>query len=104
MQTRNTFAATLLMALVGPLAAQASSSLASDQGCYNCHGSARRGAAPGFERLAAKLSKYKEAPADEPQFVDRFLAGKMGAHIDAHERVSPQAAKILIHWLAQGAK
>ena len=104
MQTRYTLVATLLMALIWPWAAHASAELASNQGCYNCHGSALRGEAPGFDRLVSKMAKYKDKPAEAQKFVDRFLAGEMLEHIDAHERVSRQSALTLVHWLAQGGK
>lgn len=104
MQHRITFAGTLLIAIAWPLAAQASSQLASDKGCYNCHGAYVRGEAPGFERLASKLSKYKDDPGAEEKFVNKYLTGEMFQHIDAHERLSPESAKALLHWLIEGGK
>ena len=98
------FTATFLMTVALPLAARASSSLAVDQGCYSCHGANLRGDAPGFERLAAKLAKFKNDPAAEQKFVEKYRTGEMLEHIDAHERVSPESAKALIHWLVQGGQ
>lgn len=103
-QHRITFASTLLLALAWPLAAQASSALALDKGCYSCHGASPRGEAPRFEQLPSRLSKYKGDLAAEQKFVDKYRAGEMFGHIDAHERLSPESAKVLIHWLVEGAK
>lgn len=103
-QTRITFATTLLLALAWPLAAQASSQLASDKGCYNCHGATLRGEAPGFDRLSSRLLKYQGDLAAEQKFVDKYLAGKMFEHVEAHERLSPESAKALVHWLVEGGK
>jgi len=100
MQHRITFA----LALACPLAAQASSQLALDKGCYNCHGATLRGDAPGFDRLSSKVSKYQGDLAAEQKFVDKYLAGEMFEHIDAHERLTPESAKALLHWLVEGGK
>ncbi|MEI8169300.1 MAG: c-type cytochrome [Rhodoferax sp.] len=104
MQHKITFASTLLMAMVWPLTAQASSQLALDKGCYSCHGANQRGEAPSFERLASKLAKYKGDQAGEQNFVSEFQAGEMLNHIPVHERLSPASAKTLVHWLMEGAK
>ena len=104
MQHKFPFAGALLAALVWPLAAQSSSALALDKGCYSCHGAVLRGEAPGFERLAVKLSKYKGDLTAEQKFVDKYRAGQMLERIDAHERLSPESARTLIHWLVEGAR
>jgi cytochrome c551/c552 len=106
MQHRITFAGTLLVALLWPLAVQASSQLASDKGCYNCHGVNLRGDAPSFERLASRLSRYKADPNPdaEQKWVDKFRAGESFQHIDAHERLTPESARALVHWLVEGGK
>lgn len=93
----------LLIALAAPLAAQASSQLAIDKGCYSCHGVNLRGEAPGFERLAAKLGKHKGDAAAEQKIVNKLQHGDMLERIDAHERLSPESAKTLVHWLVDGA-
>lgn len=94
----------LLLILALPLAAQASSALAVDHGCDNCHGLYLREEAPNFERLSTRLSKLKGDLPAQLKFVDKFQAGEMFGHIDAHERLSPESAKALVHWLAEGAK
>ncbi len=101
---RLAWAGTLLLALGLPFAAQASSQIAIDKGCYSCHGPNLRDEAPNLQRLAGRLSKYKGDPDAEQKFVGKYLAGEMFGHIDAHERLSPESAKVLIHWLVEGAK
>jgi len=97
-------ASALLLAVAWPLVANASAQLAVDHGCYNCHGPNLRGEAPSMERLAERLSKYKGDSAAQQKFVDKYRAGEMFGHIDAHERLSPESAMALVHWLAEGGK
>lgn len=99
-----TLAGTLLVATGWPLTAQSSPQLAIDKGCYNCHGSYLRGDAPSIERLSIKLSKYKGDQVAEQKFVAKYLTGEMFQHIDAHERLTTESAKVLIHWLVESAK
>lgn len=102
MQHRFILIAALVAAMSPP--AQASWQLASDKGCTNCHGAFRRGDAPSFERLSAKLAKLKGDLAAEQRFVAEYQAGEMFNHVDTHERLSAESAKALIHWLVEGAK
>jgi cytochrome c551/c552 len=104
LQHRITLTATLVIAAVSPSAAQASSQLASDKGCYNCHGATLRGDAPAFERLSSRLSKYQGDAGAEAKFLDKYRAGEFMGHIDAHERLTPESAKALVHWLVEGGK
>ena len=104
MQHQIAGAGTLSLAMALPLAAQASSQLAIDMGCYSCHGAALRDEAPTFGRLSSRLAKDKGDPAAQQKFVDKFRAGEMFGHIDAHERLSPESAKALVRWLADAAK
>jgi cytochrome c len=100
-----TVAAGLFWALGGlPVASQASSQLATDMGCTNCHGAYPRGGAPSFERLAERYSKHKGDPAAEARAVDHWRTGEWLEHVDAHERPTPETAKVLMHWLVEGAK
>lgn len=104
LHSRTFCASALLLAVAWPLAANASAQLAVDHGCYNCHGPNLRGEAPSMERLAERLSKYKGDSAAQQKFVDKYRAGEMFGHIDAHERLSPESAMALVHWLAEGGK
>lgn len=92
------------LALGVPLASQASSSLAVQMGCNNCHGTPVRADAPSFERLAAKYAKRQGDAAAEQHAVDELLHGELFRHIPAHEHLSPETARQLIHWLSEGAK
>ncbi len=84
--------------------AQANLAMATQYGCTNCHGAQPRGEAPGFERLAGKLAKYKGDDAALVQKVAKYRTGAPLEHIDAHERISAETATALLRWLADGAK
>jgi len=90
--------------LLAPLASQASSSLAVEMGCYNCHGAYPRGDAPSFERLSVRFEKRRGDAAAEQHAVEELLRGEPLQHIPAHEHLSPETAQRLIHWLVEGAK
>ncbi|MBI2745778.1 MAG: hypothetical protein HYX45_09360 [Burkholderiales bacterium] len=93
-----------LLGLALPLASQASSSLASEMGCYNCHGQPMRAEAPSFERLSAKFAKRNGQAGAEQHAVDELLQGEGFRHIPAHEHLSPETARKLVHWLFEGGK
>ena len=93
-----------LAALALPLAGQAASPSAVDMGCYNCHGAYPRGEAPGFPQIAAKYAERKPDAAAEQRLADKLRQGEWLEHIAAHERLSPDTARALIHWLVEGAK
>lgn len=97
-------ASTLLLAIACPGAAHASPQMFVEYGCYNCHGNFRRGDAPSIEGLTRRLSRFKDDPTAEQKFIDEYRAGEMFHPIPPHERITPDAARALIHWLAQGAK
>ncbi|NCP41792.1 MAG: hypothetical protein GW848_15090 [Rhodoferax sp.] len=84
--------------------AQASAQLAADYGCVNCHGAYPRGESPSFEQLAGKMAKYKGDAAALAQKVAKYRTGEPLEHIDAHERLSLEAATRLLRWLADGAR
>jgi cytochrome c551/c552 len=93
-----------LAALALPLAGQAASPSAVDMGCYNCHGAYPRGEAPGFPQITAKYAERKPDAAAEQRLADKLRQGEWLEHIDAHERLSPETARALVHWLVEGAK
>jgi cytochrome c551/c552 len=84
--------------------ANASPQLALEYGCFSCHGANQRGEAPSFERLAGKLVKYKGNATELADKVSRYRAGKALEHVDAHERLSPETATVLLRWLSEGGK
>lgn len=47
---------------------------------------------------------WKGDPAAEQKFVDKYRVGEAFERIDAHGRITPDTARTLIHWLAEGAK
>ena len=102
MKPFSTLLGALVTTLALPLIALANPQLASDKGCYDCHGANLRGDAPSFKRLPERLSKLKGDAQAEQKFVEKFESGEFLVHIDAHERLSPESAKALVHWLAEG--
>jgi len=95
-------AVVLLFSVCAPV--HASMQMAVDYGCLNCHGAYPRGEAPSFERLADKLVKYKGDDAALAAKVASYRAGEPMEHIEAHERISLDAATRLLRWLAEGGK
>ncbi len=93
-----------LLGLLLPLASQAGSSQAIEMGCHNCHGQPARADAPSFERLAAKFAKRQGQDGAEEHVVDELRKGELFQHIPVHERLSPQTARQLVHWLFEGGK
>lgn len=104
--TAQTFvgALTLTAGLTSAPNALASQQLASDMGCYNCHGVPLRADAPSFERISGKWSKHKGDAAEERRHVEKLRQGEFLQHIAAHERLSPESAQQLVHWLTEGAQ
>jgi cytochrome c len=93
-----------VLALGAPLVSQASAALASEMGCYNCHGQPPRGDAPTLEGLAAKYRQRQGDAQAQQHAVDELLRGEPLRHIPAHERLSPETARLLVRWLFDGAK
>jgi cytochrome c551/c552 len=95
---------TLLLAAGWPMAAHASPQMFVEYGCFNCHGNYQRGDAPNIEGLSKRLSRLKGDPTAEQKFVDKYRVGEAFERIEAHGRITPDTARTLIHWLAEGAK
>ncbi|KRH98775.1 c-type cytochrome [Curvibacter sp. PAE-UM] len=94
----------LLLLSLAALPAQASSQLALDKGCYNCHGEPPRRNAPGMAQLATDYARYR-GQADAPRrLADKLREGGLFAHIAAHERLSPEECEALMRWIIEGAK
>lgn len=99
-------AAALLMAL--PATAQTSSppagaQLASDKGCYNCHGTPPKKNTPTFTSLAKDYAQYQSQPDKAEALADKLRAGPFFGHIDAHERLSAEDALALVRWIISGS-
>ena len=101
---RRSVLAFLLPLLMAPLTGQASSSLATEMGCYNCHAQPPRADAPSFERLAQKYAKRRGEAGAEQHALDELLRGEPWRRIPAHEHLSPETARRLVHWLFEGAQ
>ncbi|MDO9115919.1 MAG: hypothetical protein Q7U63_19245 [Polaromonas sp.] len=55
--------------------------------------------------LALPLAGQAASPsAAEQRLADKLRQGEWLEHIDAHDRLSPETARALIHWLVEGAK
>jgi cytochrome c len=84
--------------------AVASQQLASDMGCYNCHGSPPKKKAPTFAQLAATHAKARDDAKALQKLADKLRDGSIFSHIDAHERLTPEAALQLVRWISEGAQ
>ena len=88
-----------------PLApAVASQQLASDMGCYGCHGNPPKKKAPTFAQIAADYAKTRSDAKAQQKLADKLRDGSIFSHIDAHERLSPEVAMQLVRWISEGAK
>jgi len=94
----------LALGLLPALAAQASSQLALEKGCYNCHGEPPRRGAPTFVQLAASYARYRGQAAAPRQLADKLREGGLFGHIAAHERLSQEECEALMRWLIDGAR
>lgn len=84
--------------------AAAGEQLASDLGCYNCHGNPPKGKAPTFAQLAERYAKLRGDAKTQDKLADELRDGSIFSHIDAHERLSPEVAGQLIRWISEGAQ
>lgn len=105
MRSRSLLLALVLVLVVGTNnLALASQQLASDLGCYNCHGNPPKKKAPTFAALAASYAKAKGDDAAQSRLADQLRDGSIFSHIDAHERLSPEKAQQLVRWISDGAR
>ncbi len=84
--------------------ALASQQLASDLGCFNCHGNPPKKKAPTFAALAASYAKARGDDGAQSRLADQLRDGSIFSHIDAHERLSPEKAQQLVRWISDGAR
>ena len=83
-----------------PALAPGSEQMASDLGCYNCHGEPPRRNVPSFKALRAQYAAYKGQPDAIARAVDRMHHGGLFSHVAAHERLTEAQAQALVRWLA----
>ena len=96
--------AVFTLACLAPAAVLASQALASDLGCYNCHGNPPRKKAPTFADLARTYAAAANDAAAQRKLADHLRDGAVFSHIDAHERLSPEVAAQLVRWISEGAR
>lgn len=96
-----------LLAAAAPISSPAATSsgaqLASDQGCYNCHGDPPKKKAPTFAALAKDYAQYQGHPEQEAALAEKLRTGSFFGHIDAHERLSADTALALVRWIIRGS-
>jgi cytochrome c len=97
-------AAGVVVSVVLPATAQTGAQLASDKGCYNCHGNPPRKSTPRFTDLAQRYAPYKLQPDQERALAEKLRKGSFLGHVDAHERLSAEDAAALVHWIIDGAR
>ena len=86
-----------------PAATTSGAQLASDKGCYNCHGNPPKKKTPSFTALAKDYAQYQGLPDKEAALADKLRAGSFFGHVDAHERLSAEDALALVRWIISGS-
>lgn len=86
-----------------PAVSEASTTLASDKGCYNCHGNPPKKNAPSFAVLAAEYQRFGGDRQAEARLSEKLRSGSIFSHVDAHVRLSESEAQRLIRWIIDGA-
>ncbi len=86
-----------------PAATTSGAQLASDQGCYNCHGDPPKKKAPTFAALSKDYAQYRGHPEQEAALAEKLRTGSFFGHIDAHERLSADTALALVRWIVSGS-
>ncbi len=106
LRTAATAAAILLSAslLALPAAAHASTQLALDKGCMNCHGNPIRQHVPNFEQLASHAAKYRDQPGADQKLADKLRGHELFGNVTGHETLTPESALTLARWIIGGAK
>lgn len=99
-----TWLAPLAMCLAATPAAQASSLLALDKGCYSCHGSPPQKGAPTMDKLAADYAQYRGQTDAAAKLATQLREHHVFGSIMAHERLTEESALTLVRWLIYGAK
>ena len=83
---------------------QSSVQLALDKGCFACHGDPPRKNAPTFDQLAKDFARYQGQAEQELKLADKLREGHIFGGIQAHENLSAENARALVHWIVQGAR
>ena len=105
LRTAATAAAILLSAsLLALPAAHASTQLALDKGCMNCHGNPIRQHVPNFEQLASHAAKYRDQHGADQKLADKLREHELFGNVTGHETLTPESALALARWIIGGAK
>lgn len=83
--------------------AQASSALAVEMGCVNCHGNAFHPNAPSFQQLADHSAKHRGETGAEDHLMSELRKPRLVGRIGAHEHLSDESARALARWILDGA-
>ena len=84
--------------------AGASSALALEKGCLNCHGSPPRGKAPTMAALAQQYAPARDDAAKAQALADHLREHHLFGGVPAHERLSPEEAMRFVAWLIAGGQ
>ncbi len=93
-----------LLALAASPLAQASSSLAVEKGCYNCHSNAFHPNAPSIQQLANHSAKHRTEAGAEDHLMNELRKPRPLGRIGAHEQLSEESARTLARWILDGAR
>lgn len=104
LRTAATAAVLLSASLLALPAAHASTQLALDKGCMNCHGNPIRQHVPTFEQLASHAAKYRDQPGADQKLADKLRAHELFGNVTGHETLTPESALALARWIIGGAK
>ena len=104
LRTAATAAVLLSASLLALPAAHASTQLALDKGCMNCHGNPIRQHVPNFEQLASHAAKYRDQPGADQKLADKLRAHELFGNVTGHETLTPESALALARWIIGGAK
>ncbi|ART49264.1 c-type cytochrome [Acidovorax carolinensis] len=83
--------------------AQASSALAVEMGCTNCHSNAFHPNAPSFQQLADESAKRRGETGAEDHLMSELRKPRLLGRIGAHEHLSEESARALARWMLDGA-
>ncbi|PJI98901.1 cytochrome c551/c552 [Acidovorax sp. 69] len=83
--------------------AQASSALAVEMGCNNCHSNAFHPNAPSFKELADHSAKRRGGNGAEDHLIGELRKPRLVGRIGAHEHLSEESARVLARWILDGA-
>lgn len=94
----------LIWACAGAPPAHASAQMALDRGCFACHSDPPRRNAPTFAQLAQDYARHQVASDQELKLAEKLREGHVFGGIQAHEQLSAESARALVHWIIQGAR